>query len=394
MTPITLSRRLFDIHEDVCLGHLAPLRCRAHDVAETIGWVKTTGQRILDVTIAGRSVEGREIVHVRCGEGKRKILLWTQMHGNESTATLALMDIFSFLNGRSALARVFEKILKKVTIHAIPMLNPDGAERIVRHTAVGIDMNRDARRLVTPEGATLRRVHRSVRPEFGFNLHDQELSTVGNSPRLTTIALLAPAADRTRAVTPKRRTAMKLASLIASTVHQFARGHVARYDDEYEPRAFGDRMQSWGTSTVLIESGHWPGDPEKKFVRRLNFVALLTAFAGIADGSYQGERLKTYGSLEPNGKRAFDVILKNLRMSHVSGWTSPLDIGLQVSQGAGPFGWEFATPKEFGDLSGFGSIFTIDCRGAGLAAGTLVVDKPLPLQEICERLHIRIPTKT
>ena len=48
----------------------------------------------------------------------------------------------------------------------------------------------------------------------------------------------------------------------------FIPGHIGRYSDDYEPRAFGDNFQTWGTSTILIETGGWKGDPEKQFLRK------------------------------------------------------------------------------------------------------------------------------
>ena len=42
----------------------------------------------------GESVEGRSINHVQVGSGSTRILLWSQMHGDEPTATSALFDLF------------------------------------------------------------------------------------------------------------------------------------------------------------------------------------------------------------------------------------------------------------------------------------------------------------
>ena len=57
------------------------------------------------------------------------------------------------------------------------MLNPDGAEAVMRYNAQGIDINRDARRLATPEGRALRRAVETLKPQFGFNLHNQHART-------------------------------------------------------------------------------------------------------------------------------------------------------------------------------------------------------------------------
>ena len=76
-------------------------------------------------------------------------MLWSQMHGDESTATMALADIFRFLVEAPG-DSLRERLRNRLTIVFIPMLNPDGAEVFQRENAVGIDVNRDARRLSTP----------------------------------------------------------------------------------------------------------------------------------------------------------------------------------------------------------------------------------------------------
>ncbi|HET8762199.1 MAG TPA: hypothetical protein VFM12_02225, partial [Gemmatimonadales bacterium] len=43
----------------------------------------------------GRSMQGRSIQTVTFGHGPTTVLLWSQMHGDESTATMALADIFA-----------------------------------------------------------------------------------------------------------------------------------------------------------------------------------------------------------------------------------------------------------------------------------------------------------
>ena len=47
------------------------------------------------VSQVGTSEENRPIMQLKIGNGTKRILLWSQMHGNESTGTKALFD---FLN--------------------------------------------------------------------------------------------------------------------------------------------------------------------------------------------------------------------------------------------------------------------------------------------------------
>ena len=48
---------------------------------------------------------------------------------------------------------------------------------------------------------------------------------------------------------------MRVIANMNKVIQRYARGQVGRYSDEFEPRAFGDNMQLWGTSTILVESG-------------------------------------------------------------------------------------------------------------------------------------------
>ncbi|MGY8777971.1 MAG: M14 family zinc carboxypeptidase [Longimicrobiales bacterium] len=258
---------------------------------------------------AGESAEGREIRHLTFGSGPTTVLLWSQMHGNESTASMALADIIRFFDKEGDHPLVL-RIAEGATIHMIPMLNPDGAERFQRRNAQGIDVNRDARRLETPEGQTLKAVRDQVEPEFGFNLHDQNAAVrVGRSNRGVAIALLAPAFNATRDVDDKRRRAMQVSTLLIDAMAPLVGGHIAKYDDTFNPRAFGDLMGAWGASTILIESGAWADDPQKQHLRKTNFVGLLAALDGIASGRYEAYDPATYEDLEYNGRRVTDLLI-------------------------------------------------------------------------------------
>ena len=82
----------------------------------------------LSYQVAGKSMEGRDIYMVKAGNGPVKVLLWSQMHGDESTATMALLDIFNFLGRQDGLSSLRGRLLQSLTIYFIPMLNPACAE--------------------------------------------------------------------------------------------------------------------------------------------------------------------------------------------------------------------------------------------------------------------------
>src|SRR5690606_6225200 len=96
--------------------------------------------------VVAHSAEGRPLTHVRWGDGDKVVLLWSQMHGDESTASMALADLFHFLGDHPDHPLV-RRLREGTTLHFLPVMNPDGAARFQRRNAQGIDINRDARAL-------------------------------------------------------------------------------------------------------------------------------------------------------------------------------------------------------------------------------------------------------
>lgn len=260
----------------------------------------------------GESIEGRDLFLISTGEGDIDVFLWSQMHGDESTATMALFDIFNFLDSEKFAAENKE-LLSKLKLHFLPMLNPDGAEVFQRRNALGIDVNRDALRLQSPEGKTLKRIRDSLDADFGFNLHDQSRyynAETTNKP--ATISFLAPAYNYEKDINEVRGNAMKLIVSMNRELQKFIPGQVAKYNDDFEPRAFGDNIQKWGTSAILIESGGYLNDPEKQEIRKLNFVAILSALNSIATGAYEDEKLEEYRKIPENDSKLYDLRLTGL----------------------------------------------------------------------------------
>jgi hypothetical protein len=261
------------------------------------------------VQVVGESAEGRPIRTISFGRGPVSIFLWSQMHGDESTATMSLADLYALVAEKPN-NRIVRTITEGVTVHTLPMLNPDGAQRFQRRNAQGIDINRDARSLSTPEGRILKEVRDRLAPDVGFNLHDQGVGTrVGATDRGVAIALLSPPFDHSRAINDVRLRAMEIMGVMIQAMDPFVGDHVTRYDDTFNPRAFGDLITQWGTSTILVESGGWTDDPQKQYLRKVNFVALLAALESVATGSYRGVGTDAYQALPGNGRRIGDLLI-------------------------------------------------------------------------------------
>ncbi len=314
----------------------------------------------VELTRLGESVEGRAINAVTLGSGPTTVLLWSQMHGDESAASMSLADLILWFSAAPDSDTLRATLADRLTITMIPMLNPDGAERFVRENAVGIDINRDARRTATPEGRILRGVRDSIEADFGFNLHDQGTRTAGEDGAMVAIALLAPAADSARSWGPVRQRARKVSAVIVESLTPDLGSRMARYDDEFAPRAFGDNMQAWGTSTVLIESGIVVDDPQKQELRKLNVVALLSALHAIATDRSDATPTAAYDELPTNNPVQPHLLL--LRGQIVLGEAAPIraDIAIRFDDPVARTGPNYA---EIGDLAEVVAVDTIDARG-------------------------------
>jgi hypothetical protein len=351
---------------------------------ETIAPLIDGRKEVFEKMVLGKSVEGRPINALTYGEGKRKVLLWSQMHGDESTATMALFDLFNFLEGspEDGYAYIRSPIREELLVRFIPMLNPDGAEKFVRRNAQEIDLNRDAIRQSSPEGIILKKARDDFEPEFGFNLHDQsKYYNAKGTPLPATLSFLAPAYNEAREVNEVRRKAIKVIVGMDQLLQQVIPGQVAKYDDTFEPRAFGDNIQKWGTSTILIESGGYPGDPDKQYIRQLNFMIILNALYEIATEGYTQYSEQAYEAIPDNDSRLMDLLIKNVGINS-SGINYRTDIGIRnreqfldsllVMQGA---------VVDKGDLSVYYGYEELDATGMDLEMGKIWTEA-IPIEEL------------
>lgn len=301
---------IFNFHANYCCNQLKEKRFTHAQMSPLIETLKSF--KGFEVTKLGESIENRDINLVKFGNGKLKVFLWSQMHGDEPTATMCFFDIFNFFNSEDNFNQIRNFLLENITFYFIPMLNPDGAERINRRNAAGIDINRDFLRQSSPESQILKNLALNIKPDFGFNMHDQDYRwAAGDSNKLATISFLSPPFNAEKSINSHREKAIKLIASLNNQLQQFVPGNIARYYDDFEPRSFGDNFSNY-FSTILIESGRHPGDINKHFTRKLNFAILIKAFIEIANQSYKSTSLDDYFKIETNGKFLYDIILRGV----------------------------------------------------------------------------------
>ena len=319
----------------------------------------------------GKSFEDRDIRKIIVGSGPRKILLWSQMHGDEATATMAIFDILRFLKAKGDEFDAFrEKILSELELHFVPMLNPDGAERFQRRTSQEIDMNRDAVALQCPESRILKSLVIDLKPEFAFNLHDQSIHyAAGENPSQAAISFLATAYNKATDWNEGRTKSMQVICKMNRILQDVIPDRVGRFSDEFEPRAFGDNIQKWGSSLILIESGGYQNDPEKQYIRALNFDIIVQALFSISQESYRHFELSEYLAIPENHRVFVDLKITNLQIDLLKGKKYTVDIGIILQEKNKNRATDFSVSsviEEIGDLSGFYGLQTYDAKNGKL----------------------------
>ncbi|QSQ27956.1 peptidase M14 [Pyxidicoccus parkwayensis] len=386
--PKVLAERWSEVHSKAL--PVAPL-VRHGDVEKYLKDLRERAPDLFGLEVVGHSVEGRALYHVSLGTGARHVLLWSQMHGDEPTATTALLDFFEYVRTHRQEPWV-ARMLGELTLHAVPLLNPDGAERFQRRNAQGIDINRDALALQTPEARALKGLRDRLKPFIGFNLHNQSWRhAVGRTGRPASISVLAAAFDEKRSDNPGRLLAKKVCGVIRDAVETLAPGQVGRYDDSFETRAFGDNMTRWGTATVLIETGAWTSMPPDEPLVQLNFVALATALDALATGRAAEADLARYDSIPENlSSGLVQVLLKDVGLFGADGKPFTADVGIAVTREVHRKDGQLTLVhvgkvEELGDLRVLGAVETVEGKGlfavpltghAAKEGDTLRLEKP------------------
>ncbi len=284
-------------------------------------------KEFVDVEKVGVSVDKKSIYTLKFGSGNKRILVWSQMHGNESTTTKALFDFFNALKTENCSS--IDKMLLECTFCIIPILNPDGAERYTRLNANEVDLNRDAQQLSQPESQILRHVYMNFKPDYCFNLHGQRtIFSAGYSSNSSVMSFLSPAESAQRAVTKTRKIAMEVILAVNSAIKDELPNQVSRYDDGFNADCVGDSFQMLGTPTILFEAGHYLGDYNREVTRKHVFKALVAAFEAISLNNIDGSLYQDYFKLPENQKLFFDIIIRNV----VDAGNNTVDVAIQYDE--------------------------------------------------------------
>ncbi len=305
----------------------------------------------------GRSELNKPIYAIKAGKGPKRVLIWSQMHGNESTSTKALFDLLL-----STYKMGFKDCLEHCQLLVIPILNPDGAACYARNNANGIDLNRDAQSRSQLESRVLKDAFNDFKPDYCFNMHDQRsIYGVGNTEFPAVMSFLAPAQDADCSITVNRKMAMRIIQHINSILQLFIPNQVSRFNDTFNINCVGDYFQSLGVPTLLFEAGHYKEDYNREESRKYMFLALLSAIDGIINNLETVNSTAAYFKIPENTSNFFDVLIRNAKIGSLK--SQPKDIGILYEEVLKVNTIEFI-PKinALEDLSSFFGHRTIDAK--------------------------------
>jgi hypothetical protein len=341
------------------------------------------GVRVEEV---GLSAEGRFIRAITLGNGKTRVFITSGVHGNEPTGTMGLADLISYLT-TAADDDAASTILDNLTITAIPMVNPDGAERFIRQNALGIDLNRDAQQLSSPESRIVLEVYGAFKPHFAFALHDQEpRKAVGESRAPVAFSICAPQPDTASRSggAAARECAKRVLSSIRDDIEPMVEGHLARYGAPFDAGALDDNFQTWGTSAMLFEAGWWKNDGEKQYMRDVYFTSLVSGLHAIAQGVGETGSPIRFETLPEQGEELLqDLVVRNgmVCVPHRAPYRADLAINYDW-----PLEMRDGKLVELGDLRTKNGIAEIDATGLylhieedALCDGALLIGAPAKL---------------
>jgi hypothetical protein len=270
-----------------------------------------TGQQL---NIAGFSVLRKPIYSYTIGAGKTKILIWSQMHGNESTTTKALMDLLLFLNSGSEDSTTF---LNHFTLLCFPILNPDGANVYTRENANGIDLNRDAKHLSQPESQVLRQAFDNFKPDYCFNMHDQRtIYGAGTTGKPATVSFLAPSYNQECEFNDTRLRAVDVIVAMNNELQKYIPGQIGRFDDGFNLNCVGDTFQTLGVPTILFEAGHFANDYQREETRKYILLALFSGLRHIYENDIVNNKIEDYLRIPQNKVVFYDIVYKNIKINY------------------------------------------------------------------------------
>lgn len=309
----------------------------------------------------GTSYLGKPVYQLTIGNGDINVLAWSQMHGNESNATHAMLDLLVTLDKAPDLKN---ELFNKIKLDFIFMLNPDGSERWTRLNAADIDLNRDFHNEASKEIKLLKEAVAKKKYDYALNLHEQRTIFTTDGIHPATLSFLAPSENVERTITENRKKCMAVIASVYIKLKELIPNQIGRYSDEFYPASTGDNFIKAGMPTILFEGGHFAEDYTRTGTRKYYTVALYYALRAITELNSGIDGWEGYLEIPENKETHYDIIYRNVKLN--TDHECVLDIAVQYREvkEEGRDDISFVPfVMEVGDVKGRKGWQEIDCTG-------------------------------
>ncbi|MEU2753103.1 MULTISPECIES: M14 family zinc carboxypeptidase [Streptomyces] len=284
----------------VCEGEPVKLN-RLTSNAELSAELRTLAKRhprTLDVETIGRSVDGRPLYTATAGTGPRKLLILTQMHGDEPLGTEAALRMLKKVAGPGRAAR---ELREEVTIKVVPRVNPDGWERYhdpdfregvdPRLNSHQVDLNRmfgpapEYDLALAPEAAAVHGVVDGFAPDLVLDYHHQVTYATPDGRMVTMSVLWSTHPDVAPEVAADGKRA---AAVVGDALADDPRSNVTLYPRSDTASTARNGLGLDGYPTLLLEQRGQQEAGQKgagPLIREAR-TAMESIAGSLADGSF------------------------------------------------------------------------------------------------------------
>ncbi|MCU7616708.1 M14 family zinc carboxypeptidase [Chryseobacterium sp. PBS4-4] len=260
----------------------------------------------------GRSYLKKPIYKLTVGNGEMKVLAWSQMHGNESNATHAMLDLLTTLD---KVPQMKDELFSQISLDFIFILNPDGSERWTRLNAIEIDLNRDFYNEASVEIKFLKKIAFEKKYDYALNLHEQRTIFTTDGIHPATLSFLAPSENEERTITENRKKCMAVIGQVYDHLKDLIPNQIGRYTDEFYPTSTGDNFIKAGMPTILFEGGHFIEDYTRNGTRKYYTIALYYALKAISELKSEIKGWEKYLEIPENQETHYDIVYRNVKLN-------------------------------------------------------------------------------
>ncbi|MBU5485754.1 hypothetical protein KQI86_15650 [Clostridium sp. MSJ-11] len=284
------------------------------ELTKTLKQIEKSSKGAMELTVAGKSNQGKDIYLAKVGNGSKSVMIITQQHGNEPLGTEAALEVLKFLSTGN---KNVQDILKEVTVYIVPRVNVDGTEVQHRYNVdptapkvnyavegVGYDMNRwhwqnwedsplykkDGGKTYptnpVPEAVAVLNAYKEIKPEWVIDLHHQGTYINEENGNMIKTSILWPTDPKAKPEAVE--LSKKMCSVIYTDLEKYGFAEVSLYDGGAYEGIARNSYGIAGSGSVLIEMrGNMQslGQKSSGYLTRTFVEAMMSLISSTADGS-------------------------------------------------------------------------------------------------------------